>query len=66
MQQVATLGIDAAKNIFHGVVFFLAAITVGLFSRVLGADNPSFRPVMGKSCSLNFSQFVAGRSGPGT
>jgi hypothetical protein len=31
------------------VVFFLAAITVGLFSRVLGADDAPFRPVMGKS-----------------
>jgi hypothetical protein len=30
------------------VVFFLAAITRGLFKRVLGADEPSFRPVMGK------------------
>src|SRR5262249_48362931 len=36
------------ERIFYRMVFFLAAITVGLFSRVLGADNPSFRPVMGK------------------
>src|SRR5262245_42207895 len=36
------------QHIFHRVVFFLAAITRGLFSRVLGADDPSFRPVMGK------------------
>jgi hypothetical protein len=36
------------QDIFHGVVFFLAAITRGLFSRVLGADDASFRPVMGK------------------
>jgi hypothetical protein len=40
-------GIDQ-QDIFDGVVFFLAAITRFLFSRVLGADNPSFRPVMGK------------------
>jgi hypothetical protein len=30
------------------MVFFLAAITLGLFRRVLGADNASFRPVMSK------------------
>src|SRR5262252_2033945 len=40
-------GIDE-QDIFHGVVFFLAAITRGLFSRVLGADDASLRPVMGK------------------
>ena len=37
------------QDIFHRVVFFLAAITIGLFRRVLGADNTPFRPVMGKS-----------------
>jgi hypothetical protein len=36
------------QHLFDGVVPFLAAITRGLFSRVLGADNASFRPVMGK------------------
>src|SRR6266700_6511841 len=36
------------QDVFDRVVFFLAAITVGLFSRVLGADDASFRPVMGK------------------
>ena len=36
------------EHIFYRVVFFLAAITRDLFSRVLGADNASFRPVMGK------------------
>src|SRR5438105_3449192 len=36
------------QNIFDCVVFFLAAITLFLFSRVLGADDASFRPVMGK------------------
>ena len=40
-------GVDQ-QDIFDRMVFFLAAITVGLFSRVLGADNASFRPVMGK------------------
>src|SRR4029453_14892232 len=36
------------QDIFHGVVFFLAAITRFLFSRVLGADDAPFCPVMGK------------------
>ena len=36
------------QDIFYRVVFFLAAITRGLFNRVLGADDPPFRPVMGK------------------
>src|SRR5688572_27182596 len=30
------------------MVFFLATVTVRLFSRVLGADNAPFRPVMSK------------------
>ena len=40
-------GIDQ-QDIFDRVVLFLAAITVRLFSRVLGADDAPFRPVMGK------------------
>jgi hypothetical protein len=36
------------QDICHGVVFFLAAITRRLFSRVLGADEASFRAVMGQ------------------
>src|SRR5712691_4604412 len=40
-------GIDQ-QDIFDGVVFFLAALTRGLFSRVLGADDAPFRPVVGK------------------
>ena len=40
-------GIDQ-QDIFDRMVFFLAAITRGLFSRVLGADDAPFRPVMGK------------------
>ena len=40
-------GIDQ-QDIFDRVVFFLAAITRGLFSSVLGADDASLRPVMGK------------------
>ena len=42
-------GIDK-QDIFDSVVFFLAAITLFLFSRVLGADDAPFRAVMGKSC----------------
>src|SRR4029453_7298114 len=40
-------GIDQ-QDIFHRVVFFLAAITLFLCNRVLGADDASFGPVMGK------------------
>src|SRR5262245_59767344 len=40
-------GIDE-QDIFDGVVFFLPAITLLLFTRVLGADDPPFGPVMGK------------------
>ena len=39
-------GIDE-QDIFDGVVFFLPAITLLLFNRVLGADDPPFGPVMG-------------------
>jgi hypothetical protein len=40
-------GIDQ-QDIFDGVVPFLATITLFLFNRVFGADDPPFRPVMGK------------------
>ena len=40
-------GIDE-QDIFDCVVFFLAALTLFLFSRFLGADDASFRPVMGQ------------------
>jgi hypothetical protein len=40
-------GIDE-QDIFYRMVLFLAAITLFLFSRVLGADDAPFRPVMGK------------------
>src|SRR5215217_999705 len=40
-------GIDQ-QDIFYRVVLFLAAITCGLLRSVLGADDPPFRPVMGK------------------
>ena len=37
------------QDIVDRVISFLAAITVRLFSRVLGADDAPFGPVMGKS-----------------
>jgi hypothetical protein len=40
-------GIDQ-QDVFYRVVFFLAAITIGLFSRVLGAHDASLGAVMGK------------------
>ncbi len=40
-------GIDQ-EDIFDGVVLFLAAITLRLFSSILGADDAPLRPVMGK------------------
>src|SRR5262249_14919102 len=40
------------QDIFYGVVSFLTAITRFLFNRVLGADEPPFRPVMGKRGNL--------------
>ncbi len=40
-------GVDE-EHIFDRMVFFLAAITLFLFSRVLGADDAPFGPVMGK------------------
>jgi hypothetical protein len=40
-------GVDQ-KNILYRVILFLATVTFGLFSSVLGADDTPFRPVMGK------------------
>jgi hypothetical protein len=39
-------GIDQ-QDIFDGVVLCLAAVTLRLCSRLLGADDAPFRPVMG-------------------
>src|SRR2546425_10281432 len=36
------------QDIFYRMGFFLAALTRGLFSRVLGADDTPFRAVMSK------------------
>ena len=40
-------GIDQ-QDVLYRVVLFLATVTLGLFSRVLGADDAPFRPVMRK------------------
>jgi hypothetical protein len=55
-------GIDQ-QDVFHRMVFFLAAITRGLFNRVLGADDASFGAVMGKRGDAGT---VVGRASPGT
>jgi len=61
-------GIDE-QDIFDRVVSFLAAITRGLFSRVLGADDAPFRPVMGKrgdaGAALDAAATGAGSSASG-
>ena len=36
------------QDMFHCVVFFLAALTIALFSRVLGAPDTSLGAVIGK------------------
>jgi hypothetical protein len=62
-------GIDE-QDIFDRAVFFLAAITLFLFSRVLGADDASFRPVMGKrgeaGAAAGMGATGAGSSSSGT
>src|SRR5687768_10091963 len=60
-------GIDQ-QDIFHDVVFFLAAITIGLFSRVLGAHDAPLGAVMGKrgEASLAASVEEMGSTGGGT
>jgi hypothetical protein len=50
------------QDIFDCVVFFLVAITLFLFSRVLGADDASFRPVMGKRGAAGMGATGAGSS----
>jgi hypothetical protein len=39
---------DEEQDILHRMVFFLAAITLGLCRRILGADDASLGAVMGK------------------
>src|SRR3954464_464727 len=40
-------GIDQ-QDVLYRMCLLLATVTLGLFSRVLGADNAPFRPVMSK------------------
>src|SRR4030095_15931043 len=54
-------GIDE-QDIFDGVVFFLPAITLQLFHRVLGADDAPFGPIMGKR---GYAGTVAGMGATG-
>src|SRR6266705_4896168 len=57
------------QDIFYWMVFFLAALTRGLFSRVLGADDAPFRPVMGTRGDAGTAGTVArgaGASSSGT
>src|SRR3989442_15176883 len=61
-------GIDQ-ECIFYRMVLFLAARTRGLFSRVLGADDAPFRPVMGTRGDAGTAGTVArgaGASSSGT
>ncbi len=53
-------GIDQ-ENIFDRMVLVLAALTRGLFSRVLGADDAPFRPVMGKRGDVGTTADAAAR-----
>src|SRR4029453_3195310 len=46
-EQDEEYGIDQ-QDVLYRMVLFLATVTVRLFSRVLGADNASFRSVMSK------------------
>jgi hypothetical protein len=57
-------GIDQ-QDIFYRVVLFLAAITRRLFSRVLGADDAPFRPVMGKRGEAGAAVGVEGAAARG-
>ena len=47
------------EDIFYRMVFS-SAITRGLFSRVLEADDPSFRPVIGKRGASRVAETSAG------
>src|SRR5438132_6751530 len=62
-------GIDE-QDIFHCMVFFLAAITVRLCRRVLGADDAPFGAVMGKrgeaGAAAGMGATGAGSSSSGT
>jgi hypothetical protein len=52
------------QDVFDRMVLFLAAITRGLFSSVLGADNAPFGPIMGKRGESGVATGAA-TTGPG-
>src|SRR5215831_14965049 len=58
------------QDIFDRMVLFLAAIALRLFSRVLGADDPPFGPIMGKRGDVDVAAGMgatgAGSSSKGT
>src|SRR3989449_10184173 len=58
-------GIDE-QDIFDRMVLFLTALTCRLFSRILGADDTPFRPVMGKRGEAGTAARGAGASSRGT
>jgi hypothetical protein len=58
-------GIDQ-QDIFYRMVLFLAAITLFLFSSVLGADAAPCRPVMGKRGDAGPVATGTGSSASGT
>jgi hypothetical protein len=53
------------EDIFDRVVLFLAAITLGLSNRVLGADDTPFRAVMGKRGAAGVAAMGAGSAASG-
>src|SRR6266852_2172958 len=55
-------GIDQ-QDIFYRMVLFLAAITLGLFSRILGADDAPLGAVMGKRGEVGTTAGAATRGG---
>src|SRR5262245_44447456 len=63
-QKEARQGRIDQQHVFHRVVFFLPAITIGLFSSILGADAAPFDAVMGTRGDLGAE--VTGESTRGT
>jgi hypothetical protein len=54
------------QDVFDGMVLFLAAITLFLFSRVLGADDAPFGPVMGTRGAIGGAAAGTGATGAGS
>jgi hypothetical protein len=51
------------QDVFYRVVFFLAALTRGLLSRVWRADDPPFGPIMGKMGETGAAAGTVGTGG---